>query len=525
MRIGAIPRAFLVALSAGLQIVIFPLHGPLPTWRSWLAWIALAPLLVAIVARDRAGRMPNLWQSALWGYVCGVLFYAGNCYWIYQTMYLYAGVSKPAALGLLLLFSLYLGLYHALFGLLLRLAAAPRQRAGIALAASPFLWIAVELARAHITSFPWDQLGMSQIDNAALTAWAPLGGVYVISFVLAVINAALVYVLMRRRLWRAVLIAAVLAVACFAPLRGNHRVLWQPQPQRAVLLQPNALEGDDAAWMGDGYPRQMREFSALSEHPPLGLQDGGADDVVVWPESPSPLFEQDARFQADAADLAKVSGAPLILGDIARASENGQTAVYNSASFFTSQGTPAGRYDKIHLVPFGEYVPFKEFFSFAGGLTANVGTMTSGRLRVMFSTNGHTYGVFICYESIFADEVRQLAKNGAGVLVNISDDGWYGDTSAPWQHLNMARMRAIENRRWLLRDTNNGVTAAIDPMGKIVASAPRHTLTAIRVPFAFTAETTFYTRHGDWFAYMCCLLALAMLFYAQYFSTNKSPSS
>jgi apolipoprotein N-acyltransferase len=171
----------------------------------------------------------------------------------------------------------------------------------------------------------------------------------------------------------------------------------------------------------------------------------------------------------------------------------------------------AGRYDKVHLVPFGEYVPFKNIFSFAGGLTKEVGDFSRGTSRAPLDAGGTKLGVFICYESIFPDEVRQFANNGAQVLVNISNDGWYGDSGAYAQHLKQSRMRAVENDRWLLLDTNTGVTAAIDPNGRIVASAPRKTRTALPVSFALSNATTFYTRHGDWFAYLCAIISIVAL--------------
>src|SRR6202012_1226679 len=170
-----------------------------------------------------------------------------------------------------------------------------------------------------------------------------------------------------------------------------------------------------------------------------------------------------------------------------------------------------GRYAKIHLVPWGEYVPFAKLFSFAHGLTRNAGRFTHGWKRSVFRLNGHHYGIFICYESIFADEIRQFVVNGAEVLVNISDDGWYGDTSAPWQHLNMARMRAVENRRWILRDTNNGVTAVIDPYGRVRQSIPRHSVGALVAQYGYNSEVTFYTRHGDWFGYLCAIISVVAL--------------
>jgi apolipoprotein N-acyltransferase len=182
---------------------------------------------------------------------------------------------------------------------------------------------------------------------------------------------------------------------------------------------------------------------------------------------------------------------------------------------FAADGSEVGRYDKIHLVPWGEYVPYPKFFVFARKLTGKVASYTPGTTRNVFllqSANGesHRYGVFICYESVFADEVRHFALNGAEVLVNASDDGWYGDTSAPWQHLNMARMRAIENRRWILRDTNDGVTASIDPYGRVRQSIPRHRVDALPAEFGFRSDITFYTAHGDVFAWLCAILSIGV---------------
>jgi apolipoprotein N-acyltransferase len=182
---------------------------------------------------------------------------------------------------------------------------------------------------------------------------------------------------------------------------------------------------------------------------------------------------------------------------------------------FNAAGNEVGRYDKIHLVPWGEYVPYPQIFFFAKKLTGKVAHFTPGTARSIFQlqTAGgetHRYGVFICYESVFADEIRQFARNGAEVFVNVSDDGWYGDTSAPWQHLNMARMRAIENRRWILRATNDGVTASIDPYGRVRQSIPRHTVDALPAQYGFRSEITFYTAHGDVFAWLCAILSIGV---------------
>jgi apolipoprotein N-acyltransferase len=237
-------------------------------------------------------------------------------------------------------------------------------------------------------------------------------------------------------------------------------------------------------------------------------------DLIVWPESPAPFEDNDPQFRSAISSLARQTHAPVIVGNVAidRTSSNARGFfLFNSASFVSPQGEFVGRYDKMHLVPFGEYVPFKSLFFFAQNLLHDAGTFDAGATRSLFSVNGHRYGTFICYESIFSDEVRQFVRNGADVLINISNDGWYGDTSAPWQHLNMVRMRAIENHRWVLRATNTGITAAIDPFGRVVEAAPRHVRTSIRASFGYEHDLTFYTVHGDWFAWFCAGVTMAAL--------------
>jgi apolipoprotein N-acyltransferase len=235
------------------------------------------------------------------------------------------------------------------------------------------------------------------------------------------------------------------------------------------------------------------------------------------------LRSNDAMVRAALGQVASRADAPVIAGslgvDLDQSVDKGYY-LYDSASLFDRTGSYAGRYDKVHLVPWGEYVPYKEFFAFAKKLTAGAGDMDPGHRRNVFRTDGHAYGVFICYESIFGDEIREFVKNGAEVLVNISDDGWYGDTGAPWQHLNMARMRAIENHRWVLRDTNTGETTTIDPLGRYVETE-RHVRTVYALPFEFETGTTFYTRHGDWLAYLCAMVTLGAVGYGSVFKDKR----
>jgi apolipoprotein N-acyltransferase len=216
-----------------------------------------------------------------------------------------------------------------------------------------------------------------------------------------------------------------------------------------------------------------------------------------------------------ASQTARESRAWLVTGTIgiknASANPVQATEAYNSAALVSPAGDWVSRYDKVHLVPFGEYVPFRKVFAFAGGLTQAVGDFSAGTSREPLNAGGIKLGVFIRYESIFPGEVRQFASNGAQVLVNISNDGWYGDSGAYAQHLNQSRMRAIENNRWLLLATNTGVTASVDPNGRIVARLQRKVRATLPAPYALTGVTTFYTRHGDWFAYLCAIISAGIL--------------
>jgi apolipoprotein N-acyltransferase len=525
-------------LSAGLLELPFPLAGPLPPWRSVFAWFGLVPLIWAVLRTSEDEERP-LQRSFLVAYVCGVLWYMGNCYWIYATMEIHGGLPPVVSALLLVAFSLVLGAYFGLFGLGI---AVVRRRlgAGWALASAPFLWVAQELAGARITSVPWDQLGYSQVDNGLLTQLAPWTGVYGISFLLVVWNSYCVFAVLgvRQLGWdrRSAVQLSSICIAILLILSGIHRTPEQvPTTATAVLVQPNLDVADDNAWSGTEWDQHIAEFAKLAGEqcktyiagiPQTGASNGEIvcppyptnPDLMAWPEAPAPFVQGDPKFQDAMGLIARTNHATLVVGGIGTEFVGGAEGWhdYNSAMIFRPDGSFQGRYDKIHLVPFGEYIPFKDLLTFAHKLTGRVSSFSRGTDRMVFRIPDqkgalHRYGFLICYEAVFADEVREFAKNGAEVLVNISDDGWYGDTSAPWQHLNMARMRAIENRRWLLRDTNNGVTAAIDPYGRVRQGIPRHAVDALPAQYGFRDDVTFYTQHGDVFAWLCAGLSAGVL--------------
>jgi apolipoprotein N-acyltransferase len=514
----------LVLLSAGLQILVFPL----PDFYL-LGWIAITPLLVALLrARPpetlqiRAGvkLLPaRPLQAFLMAYVCGIIWYAGTCYWIYDVMHQYGGVNTPAGLGILILFCMYLALYDGFFGLLISLLAGSSHFSRRALLLSPVAWVAVELARTRITGFPWDLLGISQVDNIPLARIATVTGVYGLSFEIMVVNVAFAAAFLVRREKRKQLLLAALAAVVVLQSGRLIPAPVIPSDRTATLVQANVpiLEGSD--WTRDYFNSTLRDLSRVS------FTGQNSSHLVVWPESPAPFYTSDPLFRDAISNLARQANTWVLTGSIgirnAPLTPGAATEIYNSGALVSPAGEWTSRYDKTHLVPFGEYLPFKRVFAFAGGLTKEVGDFSAGTSRAPLDAGDMKLGVFICYESIFPDEVRQSAAHGAQVFVNISNDGWYGDSGAYAQHLKQARMRAVENARWLLRDTNTGVTASIDPYGRIVASVPRKIRTSLEAPYALSNETTFYTRHGDWFAYGCAIICFLALFIPKPQSTRS----
>jgi apolipoprotein N-acyltransferase len=417
-------------LSAALLELPFPLAGPLPPWRSVFAWFGLVPLVWAVLSLPRYGQRRQLLHGFLIAYLCGVLWYAGNCYWIYDTMLIYGDLPPVVSALLLIGFSLVLGAYFGLFGLGILLVRRATGSVRLALVFAPFLWTGLELAAARITSVPWDQLGYSQVDNALINQLAPFTGVYGITFVLVLVNALLAGALLvgsetKGKLtgrWAWAGCGALLAISGFA---GVYVAPPKPDPTAtAVLIQPNLDVGAYNNWTGATWSNHIAQFAQLAGEqcksyiagvPQTGAPRGEVvcppypthPDLVVWPESPAPFFEDDPQFEQAMAAIARKVQAPLIVNAVGAdySATSHDLKSYVSAVLFD--------YDKIHLVPFGEYIPFQDLLSFAHKLTGRVARWDRGTTRNVFlldTQNGgsHRYGVFICYEAVFADEVRQF---------------------------------------------------------------------------------------------------------------------
>jgi apolipoprotein N-acyltransferase len=534
-------------------------------WRG-LVWVACLPLLVALAGEKR------LKHAFLLGYVCGAFFFAGSCYWFTTVMEFYGHLAPALAMVVLILFVIIDSTFFGGFGLLMGWAA--RRSPGWALALSPFLWVAMELARTYlVTGFPWNLLGYA-VQATGVRQIASVTGVYGLSFLAVATSALLAWVLVSSGLlkgaasappsqlpltpcpspasgrggtvkwWGRALAAglkprpsAVLALAGWVGLLLFAQWRLAPPPatlgkELAILVQPNVPldEAELDAWAPWRDPTQLRELVQFSVSavaienrkskienpaavPPIGNRQSTIDNppLLIWAENPAPFFfTRDPVFRNAMENMARQTRAFVIANTIIPLDAQGDT-ITNSAFTLDPEGREVSRYDKIHLVPFGEYVPGWALPGLVHKITSDVGNFIPGSTYPVAQSPGGGIGVFICYEAIIPQLARKLVAGGAGVLVNISNDAWYGDSAAAYQHLEMARLRAIENHRYLLRATNNGLTTLIDPYGRVRQEIPRYQRLAMLAHFDFETRQTFYTAHGDAFAWLCAAVAGLML--------------
>ena len=408
------------------------------------------------------------------------------CPWIQFVLEVHGGMGKWGGWGTFVLFGLYKGLYFAVFAALAGFVMNRRW----AIPAAAALWTGIERLHAF-SGFAWLHLGNAGIDMPLPMRLAPFAGVFGLSFVFAMLGAAIAVAFLRRPrelAWLAVLL--ILFVLPGAPDVA-------PPKQIALVVQPNL--DTEARWTDEFLSKTEMQLAALSHLSRPGL--------IVWPEVPAPFYTSNAAFHNYAASIARASEANFLFGAVAF---NPQNQPLNSAVLLDPTGREVDRYDKINLVPFGEFIPPP--FGFVNRITHEVGDFAAGHRIVVFPLDGHSISAFICYESVSPDLVRQFVGKGAEVLVNLSNDGYFGNSQAHAQHLQIARMRAAENRRWILRATNDGMTASIDPRGMIAQRIQPFAQSAAMMPFDYERGLTIYTRYGDWFAWTCLALGLLACF-------------
>lgn len=459
----------MIGLLTGILLV---LAFPRCNW-TFLAPFALIPLLVAVARETRPLR--RFWI----GYFTGVIYWFGTCYWIQSTLAEHGGMSVAESWALFVLFCLakaiQMGLFAWLAGFLIRPSWGPPAIAA--------LWTFFEWTH-NYTGFAWLVLGNASIDWPVLPRLAPWTGVWGISFVLALIAAALCSLDTRR-----LKVCSPILLLVLLPR------LPSPAPQiSALAVQPNIP--DDFPWSTDTIAALERRLAELSI-PPTPVA------IIVWPEVPAPVYDYDPNLPA----IAKQVNTELLAGVV---SHTDRGAALNSALLIGKDGRFISRYDKVNLVPFGEFVPWP-FGGLAQKVSKEAGEFAAGTRPVV----ADGIGTFICYESVFPNYIRQFPRAGATVLFNLSNDSWFGHSAARFQHLEIVRMRAAENARWIVRVTNNGISASINPAGRIIKEEPSWRELAEVLPFGYSHRQTLYTRWGDWFVWLCAaasVMSLAFVF-------------
>jgi len=472
-----------------------------------LGWVAFAVLILASLEG-------GLGEAALRGLLFGVAFYLFATPWIYTVMHQYGPLPPWEAAGVMALMILAASPYFVAFTLCVTWIA--RRDKNLAVLAAPFLWVALELVRSRMPDigFPWELLGYSAAGNLALVQLTALTGIYGLSLLVAAYNAVLVWLIRSRGegQWRfpAAVLAGSTAVIFAVALIGPKFVPAAKASQVAHLVQTNLPQSME-------YPANWDALHAgdMSELDRITIMAGQKDHgLVVWPEVPAPFSLAQADFARRAQEIARESSSNFLLGVVGwQPGSDGRLAAYNSAAMLDPRGRQEFEYDKIHLVPFSEYVPWRDFFWFAKNLTGLAGDFRQGTRYAVGDLPGGRFSVFICYEAVFPNEVRRFVLDGANLLVNISNDGWFGRSSAPAQHVQMARVRAVENRRWLLRDTNNGYTVSVDPYGRIVASMAADVRGELDAPYGFRNDMSIYARWGDWLPEICALVSLILMLF------------
>lgn len=461
---------------------------------SGTAWVAVAPLLVmALMCRPRV--------ALGWGWLGGLVFFVTLLRWLDFTFRVYSAIPWPLTWGPTLLLAAYCGLWMGLVCWAVSWTASTRG-GGAALLAAPFFWVAAEWGRGHLLGgFPWGSLGYSQHRDLAVIQIAELGSVAAVSFVVLAVNAALAGCVTLR--WRVamrglglagLLIAATLAFGAWR-LRGA-----EPPAEITVAAMQPVIE-QPLKWDARHTEATLRIYGELTQ-----AAARQRPDLIVWPETASPtLLARDPLLLAALRTLAGTHGVALLIGSM-DAGEGPVVELRNSAFLLTELGV-VNRYDKIHLVPFGEYVPLAGVIGFVRGWAEFISELTPGSRAVVFSGPPAPFGVVICYEGIFPDLVRRFVRGGARLVVNMTNDAWFGRTNGPLQHLGMYSFRAVEHRVAIVRSANTGISAVVAPSGRIVRSLglfERGNLIE-RVPLR--SRDTLYSRVGDWLSWLALLVS------------------
>ena len=460
---------------------------PLPDF-TLLAWCGLIPLVLVMQRRP--------FKS---GFIAGLVFFTATLYWVNIVMTTYGHLPMAVSFALYLLLAAYLALY---WGASTWAACRLREFRNYPLAMTlPVFWVAMEFLREFLlTGFPWATLGYSQQAWLPVIQSADLFGVYGLSYLLVLGNTAFAesFQALWRKLPQEVPLKTVVTAVVLLLLNYGYGVwcLQQDLDSRTETLQTALVQGNipqNLKWQPENQLNTVQTYRDLS----LRAERAGAKNLIVWPEAAMPFYFQDGGKLADSVSgLPVETGAFLLFGSPAYRRDVAGLHYLNSAFLLSPSAQVLGRSDKNHLVPFGEYVPLSGFLPFVNKLVVGIGDYSPGAINPL-PIKEDQLGVLVCYEVIFPELAREYIRQGSDLLVNITNDAWFGESSAPWQHLAMARFRAVENRVWLARAANTGISAFISPSGKVVQQTGLFEPAFLVTEVGLGARPGLYSRMGD----------------------------
>ena len=482
------------ALSGVLLALSFPSLG-----HPGAAWVALTPLLVVLHDIRSRGLAFGL------GLTTGAIHFAGTLPWLTQVMIEFGGFPLPVGVAINGLLVAYLALFPAAFAVMLVVLCTRLGSWGL-LGAAP-IWLTTELGRLWLLGgFPWELLGYSQTSVLPVAQLASVFGVHGVTLLVVLINSAVALALVGPRVYRGAVLAAATGVLGLVVLFGmwrltDNRLVRDGTPLRVGLVQGNILQDDK-------WDPAMRS-TILNRYLDLSRQSAAAGArLIVWPEAATPFrFENDPDGEA-IRQLARTTGAHLLFGSVQRR-QAPVPQTFNAAFVLQPDGETAAVYRKIHLVPFGEYVPFRSLLFFASPLVEAVAPFSPGIGPVTLPIGGHLISTAICYEIIYPALVRSFVRQGSELLTTITNDAWYGRTAAPYQHFQQATMRAIEQGRYLVRAANTGISGVVDPYGRVLARSALFETMTMTEEVRLLRGLTLYGRMGDLLAYLCLILTVS----------------
>lgn len=472
----------------------------------YLAWVSLLPLIFLLV-KTKPG------QGFIIGLISGFCFYCVLLYWIPAVPIHYGGLSLGLSALIYILLALFLALFWGLFGLTVSFFSVKIPKLVFILI--PFVWVSTEFIMTYLfTGFPWGLLGASQYKNIPFLQFASLTGVYGLSFILVLFQSLLVFSTKEKVKNRITLVLVSLSLVLIFHAGGFFSLKNTAASKESFTA--SLIQGNTSASTDFSTQPFEKTYEMFQKHMSLSRQaykNGG--ELIIWPELSVPLcfscqFEPYLEFSEQLFQFSKSTGCTLLLGT----SEISQTEKNNyffNAAVCVNPDLSLSSYYKMHLVPFGEYTPYQKIFSFISKFTHAVGELTPGKEHQLHQFKNIPFGSPICYEIIFPSLVRKFVKMGAGFLVTITNDGWYGTSAAPYQHFSLAVLRAVENRRYLLRSATTGISGVVDPYGRIIAKSKLHTTTFINAHFNPRKSLTFYTKYGDILPYTGLTLSLVFL--------------